>query len=119
MTLKKGLTVTLAPDPKYTTRSTTPTFACPRCCGTEEDVPLVPYHEEDGAFVLCWSCHGFLVGPPDRRLCNCQEPGPASPAEAERLHSLEALRDALAETHRMRLFKVLRPTSEKNSGRRA
>jgi hypothetical protein len=32
-----------------------------------------------------------------------------SPAEADRLRSLEALRDALAATYRERLFKVLRP----------
>src|SRR5829696_5715787 len=76
MTLKKGLKVTLAPDPIYTTRSTTPTFACPRCCCTEEDVPLVPYHEEDGAFVLCWRCHGYIVGPLGRRLCQCRSRGP-------------------------------------------
>jgi hypothetical protein len=32
-----------------------------------------------------------------------------SPAEADRLEALEGLRDALAATHRMRLFKLLRP----------
>jgi hypothetical protein len=83
--------------------------ACPTRCAAEENGPLVPYHSEDGPPILCWDCHGFLVGPPGRRLCHCQEPGAVSPAEADRLRSLEALRDALAATHRMRLFKVLHP----------
>jgi hypothetical protein len=84
--------------------------ARPACCIAEE-APIVPYHTEDenGDFELCWTCHGYLVGPPGTRLCHCQEPGAVSPAEADRLRSLEALRDALAATHRMRLFKVLRP----------
>ena len=75
-------------------------------CATEEG-PFVPYHTEEGAFVLCWGCHGYLVGPPGRRLCRCQDPGPISSAESEKLSSLRALRDALAECYRRRWFKVL------------
>ena len=79
------------------------------CCAAEDCGPFVPYHSEDEPPVLCWECHGYLVGPPGRRLCHCQEPVVVSPAEADRLRSLEALRDALAAAHRERLFKVLRP----------
>jgi len=79
------------------------------CCTVEADGPFVPYHNEDEPPVLCWTCHGFVVGPPGRRLCRCQEPGPVSSAEAHRLRGLEALRDGLAEAYRIRLFKVLRP----------
>jgi hypothetical protein len=70
---------------------------------------FVPYHSEDEPLVLCWDCHGYLVGPPGRRLCHCQEPGAVSPAEAEKFRALEALRDALAETYRRRWFRVLMP----------
>jgi hypothetical protein len=75
---------------------------------TEGDTYFVPYHAEDG-FVLCWGCHGYLVGPPGRRLCHCQEPGPVSPAEAEKLRTLKALRDARAAGYRRRWFKALLP----------
>jgi hypothetical protein len=71
--------------------------------------PFVPYHSEDEPSVLCWDCHGWLIGPHERRFCHCKEPGAVSPADAERFRSLEALRDALAEAYRMRLFKVLLP----------
>ena len=72
----------------------------------EAEACFVPYYANDG-FVLCWSCHGYLIGPPGRRLCRCQEPGPVSPAEAEKLRTLEALRDARAAGYRRRWFKVL------------
>lgn len=76
---------------------------------TDEDGPFVPYHSEEDPPVLCWECHGYLVGPPGRRLCHCQESGAVSPAEAEKLRALEALRDALAENYRRRWFRVLMP----------
>jgi hypothetical protein len=69
---------------------------------------FVPYHDEN-VVVYCWDCHGFVIGPPGRRLCHCQDPGPLSPTDAETLRSLEALRDALAETLRVQLFKLLLP----------
>jgi hypothetical protein len=81
----------------------------PAYCAGEEYGPFVAYHSEDEPPVMCWECHGYLVGPPGRRLCHCQQPDAVSPAEADRLRSLEALRDALAATHRKRLFKVLCP----------
>jgi len=65
--------------------------------------PLVPYHSEDGDFELCWTCHGYLVGPPETRLCDCPRPGAVSPAFA-------ALRDALAQSYRRRWFRVLVPS---------
>jgi hypothetical protein len=79
------------------------------CCAAGEYGPFVPYHAEDEPPVLCWDCHGYLVGPPGRRLCHCPQPGAVSPAEAERRRTLEALRDALAETYRRRWFRVLMP----------
>jgi hypothetical protein len=81
----------------------------PTCCAAGEYGPLVPYHAEDEPPVLCWDCHGYLVGPPGRRLCHCPQPGAVSPAEAERLRALETMRDALAETYRRRWFRVLMP----------
>lgn len=78
----------------------------------EETGPFVPYHAEEGPFAFCWDCHGYLVGPPGRRLCHCQESPTVSPADAEKLHALEALRDALAETYRRRWFRVLMPLLE-------
>jgi hypothetical protein len=79
------------------------------CCAAEGRGPWVPYHAEDETPVLCWDCHGFLVGPPGRRLCHCQGSGTVPPAEAEKFHALEALRDAMAETYRRRWFRVLMP----------
>lgn len=86
-----------------------PVLTTAGCCSTEPHGPFVPYHDEDGAFVLCWDCHGYLIGPPGRRLCRCEEPGPVSPTEETRLRALEALRDALAESYRRRWFRVLMP----------
>jgi hypothetical protein len=71
--------------------------------------PIVPHHSEDDTFVICWRCHLWLIAPPERRLCQCEEPSPVSLAEADRLQALEALRDALAATYRRRWFKVLLP----------
>jgi hypothetical protein len=81
----------------------------PACCAAEE-ATFIPYHAEDESSVLCWDCHGYIVGPPGRRLCHCQqELEVVSPAEAEKLRALAALRDALAETYRRRWFRVLMP----------
>jgi hypothetical protein len=68
---------------------------------------------------LCWTCHGYIVGPPGRRLCLCQEEGAISPADAERRRTLEALRDALAEAYRRRWFRVLMPLLDDEDGARA
>src|SRR5829696_7147256 len=64
---------------------------------------FIPYHSEAEPPLVCWEgCHGYLIGPPGTRLCVCPQPRAVSPAFA-------ALRDALAATHRTRLFKLLRP----------
>jgi hypothetical protein len=81
--------------------------------------PFVPYHSEDEPPVLCWDCHGYLVGPPGRRLCHCQEPGAVSLVEAEKFRALKALRDALAETYRRRWFRVLMPLLDAEDEARA
>jgi len=91
---------------------TAPILTAAGCCNAEPYGPFVPYHEEDGAFVLCWDCHGYLVGPPGSRLCRCEEPGPVSPTEEARFLAIEALRDALAEAYRRRWFRVLMPLLE-------
>jgi hypothetical protein len=91
----------------------------PACWAAEEGDPFVPYHSEEEHPVLCWTCHGFLVGPPGRRLCHCRELGTVSPAEAEKLRSLEALRDALAEAYRRRWFRVLIPLLDAEDEARA
>jgi hypothetical protein len=88
-------------------------------CAAEEYGPFVPYHAEDEPPVLCWGCHGFLVGPPGRRLCHCQEPGAVSAAEAEKFRAFEALRDALAEAYRRRWFRVLMPLLDSEDEARA
>ena len=75
----------------------------------EEDELFVPYHEEGGQYELCWTCHGYLVGPPGRRLCSCHEPAPLPPVLAEKARVLEGMRDALAETYRRRWFRLLIP----------
>jgi hypothetical protein len=74
--------------------------------------PIVPYHSQDETCILCWSCHGFVIGPPGRRLCACAEPGPASRAEADKLQALAALRDARAVGYQRRWFKLLLPHME-------
>jgi hypothetical protein len=113
MTLKKGLRMTLAPDRSIQDRPPDTAYrfrlACPTCGVADEEGPFVPYHAEDEPPVLCWDCHGYLVAPPGRRLCHCQEPGAVSPAEGEKFRALEALRDALAEAYRRRWFRVLMP----------
>ena len=85
----------------------------------EEYGPLVPYHAEDEPPIFCWDCHGYIVGPPGRRLCHCQELKVVSPAEAERLRALAALRDALAKSYRHRWFRVLMPLLEAEDEARA
>src|SRR5215211_6128548 len=62
----------------------TPPLYATSCCGAVEEAPFVPHHAEEG-FVLCWECHGYLVGPVGRRLCRCQDLGPVSPAQSEKL----------------------------------
>ena len=95
-----------------------PVTGRPACCETEEG-PFVPYHAEDEPPVLCWDCHGYLVGPPGRRLCHCQQPGIMSPTEAEKFRTLEPLRDALAEVYRRRWFLVLLPLLDAEDEARA
>jgi hypothetical protein len=117
MTRKAGLRMTLSPPPIVQDNPPDASYVFrvagrPACCAAEERGPLVPYHSEDEPPVLCWGCHGYLVGLPGRRLCHCRQPGVVSPAEEDRLRSLEALRDALAATHRARLFNILRPMLE-------
>jgi hypothetical protein len=103
------------PDPSHESHA-----AARSACCAEEYGPFVPYHAEDEPHILCWECHGFLVGPPGRRLCHCQEPGAVSPAEAGKYLALEALRDALAECYRRRWFRVLMPLLEaEDEGRTA
>jgi hypothetical protein len=94
-------------------------IACSTCCVAEEQSAFVPYHAEDEPPVLCWDCHGYLVGPPGRRLCHRQAPSVVSPAEAEKFRALEALRDALAEAYRRRWFHVLKPRRIGDSDRMA
>jgi hypothetical protein len=71
--------------------------------------PIIPHYSEDDMFVICWRCHLWLIAPAGRRLCQCEEPGPVSPAEADRLQALEALRDARAAGYQRRWFKLLLP----------
>ena len=79
-------------------------MSAPRYTPAGESIePFVPYHSEDEPPVFCWEgCHGFLVGPPGKRLCVCPQPGSVSPAFA-------ALRDVLAERYRRRWFRILMP----------
>jgi hypothetical protein len=73
----------------------------------EDDELFVPYHAEEGPYEVCWTCHGFLVGPPGRRLCACHEPAPLPPGLAEKARVLDGMRDALAEAYRRRWFRLL------------
>ena len=76
---------------------------------TEQGEKFEPYHCEEGPFAFCWTCHGFLVGPPGRRLCGCHEPTPLPPALVEKARVLDGIRDALAESFRRRWFRLLIP----------
>jgi len=123
-TLKKGLRMTLAPDRSIQDSPPNTSYGFhiagrPTCCVAEEAGPFVPYHSEDEPPVLCWDCHGYLVGPPGRRLCHCQKPGTVSPAETEKFRALEAIRDALAEAYRRRWFRVLMPLLDAEDEARA
>ena len=75
----------------------------------EDEEPFVAYHSEEGPYLFCFECHGYLVGPPGRRLCGCGEPAPLPPRLAEKARVLEGVRDALAETYRRRWFKLVLP----------
>ena len=75
----------------------------------EDDAQLVPYHSEEGPYVFCFTCHGYLVGPVGRRLCNCEEPAPLPPDLAEKARILDGICDALAESYRRRWFRLLTP----------
>ena len=75
----------------------------------EDDKPFVPHESEEGPYAPCWTCHGFLIGPPGRRLCGCHEPAPLAPALAEKVRALEGLRDVLAEGYRHRWFGIILP----------
>jgi hypothetical protein len=75
----------------------------------EYDELFVPYHAEEGPYEVCWTCHGFLVGPPGRRLCACHEPDPIAPGCAGQAEAREAITDVLANTLRRRWFARLKP----------
>jgi len=51
---------------------------------------------------MCWDCHGWLIGPPETRLCHCQKPASVS-------REFGVLRDAFAESYRRRWFRILMP----------
>jgi hypothetical protein len=74
-----------------------------------EDELFVLYHAEEGPCEVCWTCHGFLVGPPGRRLCDCGEPDPIAPGCAGQAEAREAMTDVLADTLRGRWFDRLKP----------
>src|SRR5215211_2333829 len=75
---------------------------------SEDDEPFVSYHSEAGPYELCWACHGFLVGPPGRRLCACGEPDPIAPGGAGRAEAREDMADVLADALRRQWFGRLR-----------
>jgi len=115
--------MTLSPPPIVQDKPPDASYKVPvtdrtACCEAQEG-PFVPYYAEDEPPVLCWECHGYIVGPPGRRLCHCHEPGIVSPAEAEKYRALKALRDALAEAYRRRWFLVLMPLLDAEDEARA
>ena len=73
---------------------------------------FVPYHAEEGPYEVCWTCHGYLVGPPGRRLCGCAEPDPIAPGCAGQAEAREAMIDVLADTLRGRWFARLKPVMQ-------
>jgi hypothetical protein len=75
----------------------------------EEDEPFVPHHAEEGPHEVCWTCHGFLVGPLGRRLCACGEPDPIAPGREGQALAREDLIDVLADALRGRWFDRLKP----------
>ncbi len=75
----------------------------------EPEGRIIPHYSEAGPFVFCFGCHGYLVGPEGQRLCDCNEPAPLPPHLAEKARVLAGMRDALAETYRRRLFRILMP----------
>ena len=80
---------------------------CGCCAVADDDAQLVPYHSEDGPYLFCFTCHGYLVGPVGRRLCDCGEPAPLPPTLVEKARVLDGMRDALAESYRRRWFRLL------------
>ncbi|MBA3426371.1 MAG: hypothetical protein H0U04_17965 [Rubrobacter sp.] len=67
----------------------------------------MPHYSEEGPYVFCFTCHGYLVGPVGRRLCECGAPEPLPDHLAEKARMLGGMRDALAEAYRRRLFRLL------------
>jgi len=47
------------------------------------DELLIPRHTEDEDPDLCWTCHGYRIGPPETRLCHCPQPEPDGGAVQE------------------------------------
>jgi hypothetical protein len=76
--------------------------------GPEDDEPFGSYHSDEGPYEVCWACHGFLVGPPGRRLCTCGEPDPIAPGSAGQAEAREDMADVLADALRRRWFCRLR-----------
>ena len=75
----------------------------------EDDELFVPHHAEERPYTFCFECHGYLIGPVERRLCNCGAPTPLPPRLAEKARVLDGVRDALAEAYRRRLFRIMLP----------
>jgi hypothetical protein len=73
----------------------------------EAEEAFAPYESGEGPYIFCWGCHGFIIGPPGRRLCSCHNPAPLPPALAEKALALDGMRDALAEAYRRRWFRLL------------
>src|SRR5687768_16645838 len=74
----------------------------------EDDEPFVSYHSEEGPYEVCSACHGFLVGPPGRRLCECGEPDPIAPGGAGRAEAREDMTAILSDALRRRWFGCLK-----------
>lgn len=75
----------------------------------EDDEPFVPHHAEEGPYFFCFECHGYMIGPVGRRLCNCEAPALLPPRLGEKARVLDGVRDALAGAYRRRLFRMILP----------
>src|SRR5688572_6889349 len=80
--------------------------------GPEDDEPFVSYHSEEGPYEVCWACHGFLVGPTERRLCECGEPDPIAPGGAGQAEARDDICQVLAAALRRRWFGRLKPVMQ-------
>ena len=104
--------MTSAPDTVYPTPLAEALRNPPerRCdCAADEDGPFVPYEAEEGPYVFCFQCHGYLVGPVGRRLCECGAPEALPDHLMEKARVAGGMRDALAESYRRRWFRLLIP----------